>query len=106
MNQGTDYRHAIDILREITEGKIEALGVLFVLARENPDALIQAVRGSRSWVEPIMEAVKHDDRIGAIKALRAEKGLDLKGAKDIIDAAATALKAGHSETARDIISRA
>lgn len=102
----TDFRHAIDILHEVTTGKIEAMGILFSLARDNPDALIQAARGSRSWVEPIMEAMRHDNRIGAIKALRTEKGLDLKAAKDIIDAAATALNAGHSDTARDIISRA
>jgi ribosomal protein L7/L12 len=80
------YADAIQILQEVIEGKKEALSLLFIIARQDPDALVRAATHRPAWVYELMEVLeKQNNPIECIKLIRANRGLGLKEAKDIYD---------------------
>ncbi len=82
-----DYQNAIKILQDVAEGKRDALGLLFTLARIDPDALIRAanVIDAPGWAIEALDALRRGMKIEAIKIIRMHRGLGLKESKDIAD---------------------
>ena len=82
-----DYQNAIKILQDVAEGKRDALGLLFTLARIDPDALIRAANAidSPAWAIEALDALRRGMKIEAIKLIRMNRGLGLKESKDIAD---------------------
>jgi ribosomal protein L7/L12 len=71
---------ALDILHDIISGRREAWDVLF-----------EAVSPDTAFVGSVLEALRHGNRIEAIKAVRVKFGCGLKEGKDLCDAAAQRL---------------
>ena len=82
-----DYQDAIKILQDVAEGKRDALGLLFTLARIDPDALIRAANAidAPAWAIEALDALRSGMKIECIKIIRMNRGLGLKEAKDIAD---------------------
>ena len=82
-----NYQEAIKILQDVAEGKREALGMLFTLARVDPNALIRAanVIDAPAWAIEALDALRRGMKIECIKIIRMNRGLGLKEAKDIAD---------------------
>jgi len=62
---------ALDILHDIISGRREAWDVLFAVAKHNPAVLVEAVSPDTAFVGSVLEALRHGNRIEAIKAIRA-----------------------------------
>jgi ribosomal protein L7/L12 len=82
---------ALDILHDIISGRREAWDVLFAVAKHNPAALVEAVSPDTAFVGSVLEAIRHGNRIEAIKAVRVKFGCGLKEGKDLCDEAARKL---------------
>jgi ribosomal protein L7/L12 len=82
---------ALDILHDIISGRREAWDVLFAVAKHNPAALVEAVSPDTAFVGSVLEAIRHGNRIEAIKAIRGKFGCGLKEGKDLCDEAARKL---------------
>jgi ribosomal protein L7/L12 len=82
---------ALDILHDIISGRREAWDVLFAVAKHNPAALVEAVSPDTAFVGSVLEAIRHGNRIEAIKAVRVKFGCGLKEGKDLCDEAAKKL---------------
>ncbi len=82
-----NYQDAIKILQDVAEGKRDALGLLFTLARIDPDALIRAANAvdAPAWTTEALDALRRGMKIECIKIIRMARGLGLKEAKDIAD---------------------
>ncbi len=82
-----NYQDAIKILQDVAEGKRDALGLLFTLARVDPDALIRAANAvdAPAWTTEALDALRRGRKIEAIKLIRMHRGLGLKESKDITD---------------------
>ena len=79
---------ALDILHDIISGRREAWDVLFAVAKHNPSALVEAVSPDTAFVGSVLEAMRHGNRVEAIKAIRGKFGCGLKEGKDLYEAAA------------------
>lgn len=97
------YQQAITLLEEVFQGKRDAMSCLFTLARTEPEAFCRALMGQNQWAQEVMEMVRHDNRIAAIKKLREERGLGLKEAKDITDHARELMGLGKMDDALRVI---
>jgi len=82
---------ALDILHDIISGKREAWDVLFAVAKHNPAVLVEAVSPDTAFVGSVLEALRHGNRIEAIKAVRMKFGCGLTEGKDLCDKAARKL---------------
>ena len=82
---------ALDILHDVISGRREAWDVLFAIAKHNPAALVEAVSPDTAFVGSVLEALRHGNKVEAIKAVRAQFGCGLKEGKDLCDAAAQKL---------------
>ena len=82
---------ALDILHDVISGRREAWDVLFALAKHNPAALVAAVSPGQTFASNVLEAMRHGNRVGAIKAIREQFSCGLKEAKDLCDEAARRL---------------
>jgi ribosomal protein L7/L12 len=82
---------ALDILHDIISGRREAWDVLFAVAKHNPAVLVEAVSPDTAFVGSVLEAIRHGNRIEAVKAVRVKFGCGLKEGKDLCDEAARKL---------------
>jgi ribosomal protein L7/L12 len=64
---------------------------LFAVAKHNPAVLVEAVSPDTAFVGSVLEAIRHGNRIEAIKAVRVKFGCSLKEGKDLCDEAARKL---------------
>lgn len=80
----TIYGCVIDCL---TSGQIDLRQIAIDLAKEDPVMFLKLARnGIRpEWAVEVRRQMEGGNKVGAIKALRAAKGLGLKDAKDIVD---------------------
>jgi len=81
----------LDILHDIISGRREAWDVLFAVAKHNPAVLVEAVSPDTAFVGSVLEALRHGNRIEAIRVVRMKFGCGLKEGKDLCDAAAQRL---------------
>ncbi len=82
---------ALDILHDIISGRREAWDVLFAVAKHNPALLVEAVSPDTAFVGSVLEAIRHGNRVEAIKAVRVKFGCGMKEGKDLCDEAARKL---------------
>lgn len=82
---------ALDILHDVVSGRREAWDVLFAIAKHNPTALVESVNPNASFADNVLEALRHGNKVEAIKAVRAKFGCGLKEGKDLCDEAARRL---------------
>jgi ribosomal protein L7/L12 len=82
---------ALDILHDIISGRREAWDVLFAVAKHNPAVLVEAVSPDTAFVKSVLEALRHGNRIEAIKVVRVKFGCGLKEGKDLCEEAARKL---------------
>lgn len=82
---------ALDILHDVISGRREAWDVLFAIAKHNPAALVESVNPNASFADNVLEALRHGNKVEAIKALRMKYGCGLKEGKDLCDEAARRL---------------
>jgi ribosomal protein L7/L12 len=61
------------------------------VAKHNPAVLVEAVSPDTAFVGSVLEALRHGNRIDAIKAVRVKFGCGLKEGKDLCDEAARKL---------------
>ena len=80
-------RQALDILHDVIAGRREAWDVLFAIAKHNPTALVESVSPDTAFVGSVLEALRHGNRIEAIKAVRMKFECGLKEGKDLCDEA-------------------
>ena len=85
------HQQAIQILEDIYSGKKDAMSCLFTLCRVEPDAMVRAlmppvVKQPAGWTDIAMTYLHNNNKVGAIKEIRVNRGLGLKEAKDIADA--------------------
>lgn len=93
------HKLAIGIIREVALGKREAWDVLCLVAEHEPDSLCRALGVSipsgwtragsgthAKWVDDVIAAMPLN-KIEAIKIIRANRGLGVKEAKDVVDRA-------------------
>ena len=85
------HSDALDILHDVVSGKREAWDVLFALAKHNPAALVAACDPANAFAFEALAAIRHGNRVEAIKAVRVKFGCGLKEAKDLCDEAARRL---------------
>ena len=81
------HTQALDILHDVVAGRREAWDVLFALAKHSPDALVAACNPAQGFASKVLEAIKHGNRVGAIKLIREQFQCGLKEGKDLMDAA-------------------
>ena len=91
------HKLAISIIREVTLGKREAWDVICLVAEHEPDALCRALgvsipagfarslSNTEVWTRNVLTAIENNNMVGAIKEIRAHRGLGLKEAKDVAD---------------------
>ena len=96
---------ALRILQDVVEGRKEAMSLLFEVARQCPEALINASNGDalQHWSESVTTALHHNDKVGAIKTTRAALNLSLIEAKNLCEAAALLVTAGDITAARKLL---
>ena len=82
---------ALDILHDVISGRREAWDVLFAIAKHNPSALVDSVSPDTGFAGSVLEALRHGNRVEAIKAVRVKFGCGLKEGKDLCDEALTKL---------------
>lgn len=82
---------ALDILHDVISGRREAWDVLFAIAKHNPTALVESVSPDTAFVGSVLEALRHGNKVEAIKAVRGKFGCGLKEGKDLCDEAARRL---------------
>lgn len=84
-----EYQRAITILMEVSEGKQDAVSLVFKLARDFPNVLCQLVEPNvmQAKVREVMAFLNANNKVGAIKIVREVGKIGLKEAKDIVDAA-------------------
>ena len=85
------YTQALDILHDVIAGRREAWDVLFAIAKHNPAALVESVSPDTAFVGSVLEALRHGNKVEAIKAVRVKFGCGLKEGKDLCDEAARRL---------------
>ena len=78
---------ALDILHDVIAGRREAWDVLFALAKHNPAALVAACSPAQTFANNVLEAIRHGNRVGAIKMILEQFQCGLKEGKDLMDAA-------------------
>ena len=82
---------ALDILHDVISGRREAWDVLFAIAKHNPAALVESVSPDTAFVGSVLEALRHGNKVEAIKVVRMKFGCGLKEGKDLCDEAARRL---------------
>jgi len=82
---------ALDILHDVISGRREAWDVLFAIAKHDPAALVESVSPDTAFVGSVLEALRHGNKVEAIKAVRVKFGCGLKEGKDLCDEAARRL---------------
>jgi ribosomal protein L7/L12 len=96
---------ALRILQDVVEGRKEAMSLLFEVARQCPEALINASNGDalQHWSESVTTALHHLDRVGAVKITRSALSLSLIEAKNLCEAADLLVTAGDITAARKLL---
>lgn len=79
------YTKAIDLLMS---GKLDFRSIAINLAKSNPELFVQIARDgihSEEWHCDVIDLIKQDKNVEAIKLTRTHTGYGLKDSKDVID---------------------
>lgn len=96
----------LEIIEEVFQGKRDAMSLLFTFAKQDPSGFVKAIdnpRPARVWTREAVSMISAGNKVGAIKLTRENRGLGLKEAKDVCDAAQTELQNFNPAGAEDLL---
>lgn len=98
----------LEIIEEVFQGKRDAMSLLFTFAKQDPAGFVKAIDNPKPardlvWTREAVALISAGNMIGAIKMTRENRGLGLKEAKDVCDAARTELQNFNPAGAEDLL---
>ena len=98
----------LEIIEEVFQGKRDAMSLLFTFAKQDPAGFVKAIDHPRPtrdlvWTREAVSLISAGNMISAIKMTRENRGLGLKEAKDVCDAARTKLQNFDPAGAEDLL---
>jgi hypothetical protein len=76
------YKRVIDILMN---GQVDTHALTIKLAQCYPEIFLELFCGAVTWHQTVINLIKTDQFVEAIKTLRKETGYGLKESKDVVD---------------------